>query len=77
MIPKWIADLMAWNRCRTYGVAKPPPSSCTSRTPCSTCPGNGWLPPIGGKPEDGGRHCPECNPRSNHCLSQRVDRRTP
>ena len=43
MISKWIASLMAWNRSRTYGVAEPPPSSCTGPSHCSACDGRGYI----------------------------------
>jgi hypothetical protein len=35
MIPRWIAQLMAQERCRTYGLPKTRPSSCTSQSRCS------------------------------------------
>jgi hypothetical protein len=35
MIPKWIARLMAQERCRTYGLPKTRPSCCTCQSRCS------------------------------------------
>lgn len=32
-----------------------------SKFKCYTCDGSGFIPPISGLKEDGGRCCPECN----------------